>query len=184
MVLTVLIFGTCLYFAGKHRSPQEVAEAAHKALVDRDVKTLLSLTSPSEIDALGLTEQNLARFLNDYVLRGIKSIAPSGGPEPLEEDFPSVQFSLNRNYRTSDGRLLSFEFRAGESDGRVFVDGIVWSLFDGRASLERSRWADLIERDIERLNATGIKAVYWRSGHLSLLWLIVAAQERDLERIR
>ena len=171
-----LLFGMCVCMDPRWKI-ERVAEEAHEAVTTRDAKALLALTSPGEIESLGLTEEKLDRLLNGYVLRDTGALTVAPHQEHFENDFPSVQFAIQRDYLTSDGRPIRFHFSVMDRDDGKWVDDVVASLVYARASLEGKEMVDLVERDVALLDATGIKGIY--SGDMYLNWLNYVAEQRD-----
>ena len=150
---------------------ERIVEAAHDALLMHDAGALMALTSPTEVQALGLTETVLQKYLDEYILKDF------GAMRVLDDDIPENRpdvanvATLVRSYASPDGRVARFAFFARERPEGVRLEYLVWSLFVGRMledmgskSLSASQvvlhWADTIERDADELTAIGLKGVF------------------------
>ena len=164
------VLGGCLflyriyYFVFEYHGHSTVGRDAHEALLDRDAKALLAMVSPEEVKAGGITAANVQEFIDNYVFGGYKrvTVAEIYAPGP---DFAAPTSHWYRDYRLDDGRIMNIGFYA-KREGHVVH--LIDNLLRGRLWLESpeanptgSVFADSIERDIDILNATGIKGVYF-----------------------
>ena len=171
-----LLLGTC-FVDCSYQGHSTVGRDAHEALLDRDAKRLLSLVSAEEVRGNGLTEENLRKFIDDYVFRGHDRVTVaevySAGP-----DFPAAVSYWYRDYRMDDGRVKHIGFHA-EKEGHII--NLVPLLLAGSQPHEdidaQVSLAAVIDRDIDILNGTGIKGVYYDSTFKT--WKEYAAALRD-----
>jgi hypothetical protein len=173
------------WFSCEYHGHSTVGNDAHDALIARDAKALLSLVAPEEVKANKLTDDNLQRFIDDYLFRDVGKCV-FGEQYNHGPDFPSSTSYLYRDYQVDDGRTMRVTFDATRS-GEV-VD-LVQGLFGARVTLEietgslASEWlamAAMIDRDIDLLDDTGIKGVYL-DGEL-VTWKEYAAYLRGLAK--
>ena len=126
-----LLYGACVLYA-RNNDPEYVARAAHEPLMERDAEELLALATPEEVEALGLTEQNLQRFIDDYVFRGFSRVEFEGDYVDFAPESHSAGYSLSRKYRVDSTSTMTIYFSV---NGQGSIKHLISSLFEGRAAL-------------------------------------------------
>jgi hypothetical protein len=166
LLVTIVAFGLILgtqVVDCSYQGHSTVGNYAHEALFERDAKQLLSLVSHEEVEGNMLTETNLRKFIDDYVFRGNDQVTVAE-VYPAGPDFPAAVSYWYRDYRMDGGEIKHIGIHV-ENKGNII--NLIPLLLAG-SQLHRDgdsevSLADVIDRDIDILNATGIKGVYYDS---------------------
>jgi hypothetical protein len=125
----------------------------------------------TEIKELGLTRETAQRFLDTYYAPAMEGYAPEGPPK-VKPNIGSGQLTIERSYRSKDGRITTLQLVAGTTQDGARVITVIGTLVlsalaakgepGGSLPTGRARyafWGRKLREVLPVLNATGVKGI-------------------------